>query len=179
MRRYRVWGGSPKGTPEDTACCIVEVPDGDRSPLSHQCQRRRKTGPGGAYCTQHAKDLAAGRYVRVPGEEGKMTREGLKLTLVDVSWHRNGVGGAGFYAVIFDDAEQGRMVASLFDEPGHCAVYKLGELVRTNIAFAQGNSWRGDQYEAALRPIIQAYLKTRGTNRMGPFAVPQAPRTGD
>jgi len=34
------------------------------------------------------------------------------------SYHRNGVCGLGFYAILFDDPENGRMVASLFDEEG-------------------------------------------------------------
>ena len=87
-----------------------------------------------------------------------MRRE-VNVKVVDVSHHRNGVGGMGFYAVLFDDAENGRMVASLFDEPGYCAVYSVEELAKGNIAFARGNSWRGDVYEDALRPLIKAHLK--------------------
>lgn len=93
-------------------------------------------------------------------------------TICDVSFHRNGIGGIGFYAVLFDDPEQGRMIASLFDEPGYCAVYKVSLLQDGNIAFAQGNSWRGDVYEDALRPLVKKFLKKQGTNRVGPFAFP-------
>ena len=94
----------------------------------------------------------------------------MKLTIVDASWHRNGIAGAGFYAILFDDAEQGRMVASLFDEPGTCAVYSVAELAKGNVAFAMGNSWRGDQYEDALRPLLKAWEAKQETGRMGPFA---------
>lgn len=97
--------------------------------------------------------------------------KGLKLTVVDASWHRNGIGGAGFYAVLFDEAEHGRMIASLFDEAGYCAVYKIDELSKGNIAFARGNSWRGDVYEEALRPLVDAFLKQAGSNRLGLFSV--------
>ncbi len=89
------------------------------------------------------------------------------LKLVDVSWHRNGISGEGFYAVLFDDPENGRMIASLFDSPGHCAVYSIKELNKGNIAFAMGNSWRGDHYENELRKLIEA----RESGRLGPFSL--------
>jgi hypothetical protein len=95
----------------------------------------------------------------------------MELKIVDVSWHRNGVGGTGFYAVLFDDAEEGRMVASLFDEPSFCAVYKVELLAKNDVAFGS-NSWRGDRYEEALRPLVESFLQEKGTNRMGPFSIP-------
>jgi hypothetical protein len=49
----------------------------------------------------------------------------VNIEIVSASFHRNGVGGAGFYAIVFNDKENGRMVASLFDEAGYCAVYKI------------------------------------------------------
>ena len=99
-----------------------------------------------------------------------MTRM-MNLKIVEASWHRNGIGGMGFYAILFDDRENGRMIASLFDEPGYCAVYGVDELVAGNIAMAGGNSWRGDVFEKALRPALQEYLEANGTNRLGPFAI--------
>ena len=102
-----------------------------------------------------------------------------KLTLVSVSWHRNGIGGEGFYAVLFDEAQCGRMVASLFDKAGYCAVYQISQLNDGNIAFAQGNSWRGDEFEARLRPLVVAWEKKHGSNRLGPFALPESERKAD
>jgi hypothetical protein len=95
----------------------------------------------------------------------------MNLKIVDASFHRNGVCGLGFYAIIFDDADEGRMVASLFDEPGCCAVYKIDELVKGNIGFSRGNSWRGDVYEEQLRPLLEKFLEDNGTNRLGPFSL--------
>ena len=96
----------------------------------------------------------------------------MKLNVQSVAWHRNGVGGVGFYAVLFRDQEKERdMVASLFDEPGYCAVYDVGLLAKGSVKFAE-NSWRGDVYEAALRPLLKAYLSDNGTNRIGPFSLP-------
>lgn len=99
----------------------------------------------------------------------------MQIKIVDASWHRNGVAGEGFYAVLFD-ADQGRMVASLFGDDvekvtGRCAVYRVHDLVDANIKFAHGNSWRGDAYEAALRPALKAWLEENGTNKVGPFSL--------
>src|SRR5574338_1203323 len=94
----------------------------------------------------------------------------LVKNIIDCSWHRNGVGGVGFYAVLFEGNE-GLMIASLFDEPGYCAVYHVGMLGEKNIAFARGNSWRGDSYESELRPMVKEWSEKAGTGRMGPFSV--------
>jgi len=55
LRVYRTWGGSPNGTFEDLRRCVETVPDTGRSPLSHQCYRKRGKGEDGLYCFQHAK----------------------------------------------------------------------------------------------------------------------------
>lgn len=97
--------------------------------------------------------------------------------IVQASWHRNGVGGVGFYAILFE-SEYGLMVASLFDEPGYCAVYLVERLSNPEIGVRFGendNSWRGDRYEAVLRPMLQDYLETSGSDgsiRVGPFGIP-------
>lgn len=91
--------------------------------------------------------------------------------ITDVSYHRNGVGGEGFHAVLFDwkhgDGTERKMVATVFDTIGQCAVYDVAQLAKGNIAFANGNSWRGDRFEDALRKAID----DRPTNRIGPFAI--------
>lgn len=97
------------------------------------------------------------------------------LEIIEASWHRNGIGGVGFYAVLFKDHDElggETMIASLFDEPGYCAVYAVKELSAGNVTFANGNSWRGDNYEAKLRPLVNQWLEGNGTNRAGPFAFP-------
>lgn len=76
-----------------------------------------------------------------------------QIQIVSAAYHRNGVCGEGFWAILFDDAEHGRMVASLFEEPGVCAVYKLDLLTDNDIAFGS-NSWRGDWFEDVLRPAL-------------------------
>lgn len=138
--------------------------------------------------------------------------------IVQVSFHRNGVGGAGFHAVLFETtdkrcskckghdsygwestpgivlacpncqkpgagerltAEQWEwdvtttlMVASVFDEPGHVAVFAVGKLSEPDVGVAFGeNSYRGDRYEPELRAAI-AIRDSDGSVRVGPFGLP-------
>ena len=78
----------------------------------------------------------------------------MKLKLIAIDRHRNGVGGATFDVVLFKAArEPGRKVAILFDEPDHCAVLDVKLLAAGDIAFGS-NSWRGDDYEPELRRAI-------------------------
>ena len=96
----------------------------------------------------------------------------MKLKILKASYHRNGIAGAGFYAIIFKDMEEKRtMVASLFDESSYCAVYDIALLQKGDVEFGS-NSWRGDVYESALKPLLKKFLKKNGTNRLGPFAFP-------
>ncbi len=75
-----------------------------------------------------------------------------RLKVNEIAYHRNGIGGEGFYAVTFTCPENGDMVATVFDEPGCCAVLKLSELPVVTFGI---NSWRGDHYEDELRGAIK------------------------
>ena len=72
--------------------------------------------------------------------------------ILDISFHRNGICGAPFHVVLFDDIgdEASRKVGIVFDEPNHVAVLDVAKLADGNIIFGQ-NSWRGDNYEPELR----------------------------
>ena len=82
----------------------------------------------------------------------------MKLTIIDIAHHRNGIGGAPFTAVIFEDTgpEGSRKIGILFDEPYHCAVLDIAKLAAGDIAFGS-NSFRGDHYEAHLRTATADY----------------------
>lgn len=67
-RRYGAWAGRPDGMAEDVTRCVVQVPRGRGSVLFRQCAGKRGHGPGGLYCTRHAKMKAEGRHLNVPGE---------------------------------------------------------------------------------------------------------------
>jgi hypothetical protein len=76
-----------------------------------------------------------------------------------IAYHRNGVGGEGFYVLAFrgtdrDDKGLKRdMVGVVFPEPGHVAVFDRDMLATGEIGFGV-NSWRGDQYEPELRAAL-------------------------
>jgi len=84
-----------------------------------------------------------------------------QLTIIECAYHRNGVSGAGFHVVKFDYTDEDKqvlhMVGILFGKT-QCAVLDIDELQKGNIGFAEGNSWRGDNFEKQLR----AYVKQAG-----------------
>ena len=81
----------------------------------------------------------------------------MKLKIIAIAHHRNGVAGAPFDVALFK--ERGRegslKVGILFDEPAHCAILDIAKLAAGDIKFGS-NSWRGDKYEAPLRQAINA-----------------------
>jgi hypothetical protein len=85
----------------------------------------------------------------------------MKLNISEIAYHRNGIGGAPFAVVLFEDggAEGSRKVAILFDKEYHCAVLDVAKLAAGDIAFGS-NSWRGDNFESTLRAATTAQLGT-------------------
>jgi hypothetical protein len=65
-RMYRRWAGNPQGTPEIEAQCVAQVHDEGRSPLFHQCYRKRGYGETGELCKQHAAMVERGQHVSIP-----------------------------------------------------------------------------------------------------------------
>jgi len=77
-----------------------------------------------------------------------------------IASHRNGISGEPFYVVLFHDKDiEADMVATVFEEPGYVAVLAIGETVKANIEFGNGNSWRGDHFEKDLRDAIAEWEK--------------------
>ena len=81
----------------------------------------------------------------------------MKLNIIAIAHHRNGICGAPFGVVLFEDSgpEGSRKVGIVFDEPHHCAVLDVARLTAGDIRFGS-NSWRGDHYEPALRKAVNA-----------------------
>jgi len=77
----------------------------------------------------------------------------MKLKIIDITFHRNGVCGAPFSVILFEDEGADRKVAIIFERTGHCAVLAVDKLAAGDIAFGS-NSWRGDHYESDLRKEI-------------------------
>jgi hypothetical protein len=76
----------------------------------------------------------------------------VNINLIDWAYHRNGICGAPFHVVLFDDVddENTRKIGILFDPPYHCAVLDVAKLSAGSIGFGF-NSYRGDVFEDALR----------------------------
>lgn len=87
-----------------------------------------------------------------------LTDKNLRIIIKDASWHRNGVSGVGFYAVLFtmsaDDAPTREMVIALFDNDNYAAAFEISGLAAGDIAFGS-NSWHGDRIAAAVRPELE------------------------
>ena len=85
---------------------------------------------------------------------------GLNIKVQEISYHRNGVCGEGFYVVLFTQGlgkDKERMVATLFDTGGQCAVLNVDLLDDDICAFGE-NSYRGaDDFEPILRKAIAEY----------------------
>jgi hypothetical protein len=88
----------------------------------------------------------------------------MNLKIIDFAHHRNGICGAPFAVVLFDDTgpEGSRKVAILFDTTYHCAVLDVDKLAKGDIAFGS-NSWRGDCFEQSLRKAIRISSATTNT----------------
>ena len=83
----------------------------------------------------------------------------MTLEVLDISFHRNGIGGAPFHAALFHDGGSLK-VGVLFSAQAHCAVLDLELLLAKDIAFGT-NSWRGDRYEPLLRAAIANHVATK------------------
>jgi len=79
----------------------------------------------------------------------------MKLTILNIDYHRNGIAEAPFHAIIFHEgaAGPGAKIAVVFERPWHTAVLDIGKLSRRDIRFGS-NSWRANQYEPLLRQAI-------------------------
>lgn len=82
----------------------------------------------------------------------------MKLKMIAIARHRNGVLGTPFEVVLFKESGRGgsRKAAILFEDEGSCAVLDVTKLAAGDIAFGS-NSWRGDDYEPDLRNAITAF----------------------
>ena len=78
----------------------------------------------------------------------------MKLTIQEIAYHRNGVGGEDFNVVRFR-IRRGKenLLAIVFSTPGQCAVLNLDLIPTVGVEFAK-NSYRGDEFEDALRAAI-------------------------
>ena len=86
--------------------------------------------------------------------------EKLVNKIIKIDHHRNGMSGAPFYVVIFESNKR-KMAGFVFDESGYIAVTDIEMLSELNIEFAQGNSWRGDNFYPELKLAIDKWENNR------------------
>lgn len=97
--------------------------------------------------------------------------------VVQVQYHRNGISGVGFTAVLFKSNEAGHpshtpkslFLAIVHDEPGYCSVVRVDDLSDARGVTFGVNSWRGDNFEAELREVI---AEAENTGRIGNWSLP-------
>ena len=82
-----------------------------------------------------------------------MTRvDPTRLQIIDLAYHRNGVVGRPFKVALVDDANLGDVkLVVMFEEEGYTAVLSVDKLHEDEDISFGTNSWRGDEYETALR----------------------------
>jgi hypothetical protein len=97
--------------------------------------------------------------------------------IISIARHRNGVAGAPFDVALFTDSgdRRSRKVAILFEPHGFCAVLDVAKLGQGDIAFGS-NSWRGDDYEPALRNAIAMHHQMLPKEEPVPEADSEPPR---
>jgi len=74
------------------------------------------------------------------------------LQIIDAADHRNGVGGMPFKVALVDDPSCGdTKLVVMFEEQYYTAVLSLDKLIENEDIGFGSNSYRGDQYDDALR----------------------------
>ena len=75
-----------------------------------------------------------------------------RLQIIDLDFHRNGVAGKPFKVALVDDANEGDVkLVIMFEGEGYTAVLSVDKLHEDEDISLGSNSWRGDEYETALR----------------------------
>lgn len=82
-----------------------------------------------------------------------MTLDPERLQILDMDTHRNGVSGMPFKVALVDDPSCGDVkLVIMFEQEGYTAVLSVDKLHEDEDISFGTNSWRGDEYEVALRP---------------------------
>lgn len=82
----------------------------------------------------------------------------MSLKVKQIAYHRNGITGLGFHAVLFSPAETPGQdfLATVFEEANAVAVVRLDIINVVGVEFGK-NSYRCEAYEADLRAAIAAW----------------------
>ena len=76
----------------------------------------------------------------------------MKITIIDIAHHRNGICGAPFTAVLFEDTgpEGSRKIGILFDQPHHCAVLDIAKLAQIGLEFTGMTAEEAAQFTSTV-----------------------------
>lgn len=85
-----------------------------------------------------------------------------QIVIERVAYHRNGICGNGFHAITFRQLDNTPMMGVVFEEPGNIAVFNRELAGAGNLDFYT-NSWRGDEFEQALRQAVADYHTAQET----------------
>ena len=86
--------------------------------------------------------------------------EDQKVVIERVAFHRNGICGNGFHVILFTQLDGTKMQGVVFEEPGNIAVFDRDLVGQSNVDF-YSNSWRGDEFEQALREAVAEYRRAQ------------------
>jgi hypothetical protein len=81
-----------------------------------------------------------------------------KVVIERVAYHRNGICGNGFHVILFTQLDGTKMQGVVFEERGNVAVFDRELVGKGDIDFFS-NSWRGDEFEQALREGVAEYQR--------------------
>lgn len=93
----------------------------------------------------------------------------------EIDYHRNGIGGEGFHAIVFENTDGQRMVGITFNQGDTAngiltAVLDIDLLNQENIRFGE-NSWRGDNYHEELQEIVKEYKSEKEKELTADFGI--------
>lgn len=85
------------------------------------------------------------------------------MEIIKADSHRNGVAGEPFKVAIIHDGDSKKLVI-MFEEQYTTAVFDL-DLLKEEIIEMGENSWRGDQYDNALRDELTNFVRKQSEDR--------------
>jgi hypothetical protein len=83
----------------------------------------------------------------------------MKLKILAIDYHRNGVGGNGFYAVLFKEGRgktADHKIATVFPDKGNISVLSVDLLAQKELGDGK-NRWRAEDYEPEIRDAIRQW----------------------
>lgn len=104
--------------------------------------------------------------IQEPLESTRDRFRGGIMTIQEIAYHRNGIGGAPFNVVTFTDDRDSdvagrQMVAVVFPEYEVATAVFDRELLGQGVIAFMKNSYRGDHFDAELREAIDTWEKVR------------------